>query len=1100
LPPAGPAPGNDHCIEFYHHICHQIVIFDTQLTAGMKLFFRYCCVLLLLSSVTTAQNNTVPIIQPPPSNILLPCAVNCTPITLRVPHIKQSSDYLLQNIPFSIQPLVSPSGTELPILYTDDEFSQVIPMPFNFCFYDSIFSKLVVGSNGVITFDTTNADPCSNAWELDFSTSLPFSGGAQCDASDIYVPRASISGAYHDIDPSITNMHPNRRIEYRIEGTAPSRRMIISFNDIALFSFSCNNLTCNQQIILYEGTNIVEVNIKDKPTCSSWNDGLAIIGIQNWAQNRAVAVQGLNPGVRDITNASYRFLPIAGTSRFIRSELLLNNAVVALGDTSTPVLGELQINFPSVCPVTVASQYVIRTIFSNCSGGPNLERLDTVNITRSNTLNATASFTQAVCASPTGSITVNVPPGVGAPPYQYSINGGPLQNSNTFPNLAAGTYSVFVKDNIVCQQTLTVTVTSVTGITGTASGTPTSCAGVNNGSVTATPTSGVSPYTYSLNGGPSQTGNVFNGLAPGNYTVTFIDFNGCLGTATATVPQGNGLTSTSTQVNPPCAGINSGSLTVTPTNGTGPYTFSLNGGPSQNSPSFTGLGPGTNTVTITDFVGCTGTRNVVLVPTAPVTVSAVVRNVNCFGEANGRIILTAGDGTAPYQYSSNGGGNYQVSDTFNNLIAGTYNIRIRDFNGCFKDTAIEVTQPPLLTLAVVTTDATCNGNDGVITLTANGGTPNYDYSIDSGFNYQSSNIFTDSIGVYNYLFVKDSQGCTATASTVIALNDTMRLELGPDTTICEWNTVTFAPQTNAQTTQFVWTPNIDLSDDSIANAVATPHFDIRYVLTARWGVCERKDTIGVNVKLKPIANAGLDTTICWKSPAVLRGSVIRVSGPVSFLWSPPGRLLDSSMAVTPAQPDTTQLYVLEVSDNYGCGFKVYDSVLITQLPPVAADAGRDTIAVEGMPHQLFGAGGVTYVWTPAGVLDNPFAQSPRATIFNDTRFTVYVQNTAGCLGTDEVLVKVYKGPTYYIPNAFSPNGDGLNDVFRPTPVGIVRTNFFRVFNRYGELMFETRENRKGWDGVYKGKKQDQGTYTWVISGLTREGRTLEMKGTVILIR
>lgn len=1064
----------------------------------MRLFLRFLCAFLLFTSAVSAQINSYPVITPPPSNILLPCGVNCTPIALRVPHIKQTSDYLLQYIPYSIQPLVSASGIELStFLYDDDEFSEVIPVGFNFCFYDSIFSRAVVGSNGLITFDTSNRAACKNAYTISPTTSLPFASGTQCIQSGTYIPRASILGPYHDIDPSDAANPPNKRIEYRIEGTAPYRRLIVSYSNIVLYN--CPNLIANQQIIVYEGTNIVDINVQDKPSCPSSNGGRSIIGMQNWNRDRFVAEPGFNPGTRAITNTSYRFLPYAGTSRFLRSELLLNNAVVALGDTVSVAPGELQISFPNVCPATIASQYVIRTVFSNCSGGPDLVRLDTVNITRSNTLNATYTTTPATCASATGSATVLVPAGVGQAPFTYSINGGPGQLSNVFSGLAAGNYTIHVQDAVSCQQDIPVTVPSVTGINGTASAVPTACAGVNNGSITVTPTTGVVPYSYSINGGPAQGSNVFTGLAPGTYNLTFIDGNGCLGTASATVLTGSGITSTSSQTNPPCAGINNGTFTITPTSGSIPYSYSMNGGPVQNSPTFSGLGPGVYNVAITDGLGCTGSIQVTLVATTPLGVSAVSQQVNCFGESNGSIVLSANGGTAPYEFMSNGSA-YQPSGAFNNLVAGVYNLRVRDFNGCLKDTVITITQPTLLTASATTAAATCNGNDGTITITAGGGSPGYSFSIDSGYNYQASNIFTDSVGNYNYLFIKDTHGCIAKTTASIALSDTMRLELGPDTTICEWSSVTFAPQTNPQTTIFNWSPNIDISSTTIANAVASPHYDIKYYLTAQWGVCQRSDSIQVNVKLKPIANAGFDTLICWKSPAVLRGSVIRTSGPVSFLWSPPGRLLDSAAATTPAQPDTTQLYVLEVSDNYGCGFKVYDSVLITMLPPVAADAGHDTVAVEGVPHQLFGGGGVSYVWTPANVLDNPFAQDPKATLYTDTRLTVYVQNIAGCLGTDDVFIKVYKGPTYYLPNAFSPNGDGLNDVFRPTPVGIVRTNFFRVFNRYGELMYDTKEYRKGWDGTFKGKKQDQGTYVWMISGLTRDGKTLEMKGTVILIR
>ena len=111
-----------------------------------------------------------------------------------------------------------------------------------------------------------------------------------------------------------------------------------------------------------------------------------------------------------------------------------------------------------------------------------------------------------------------------------------------------------------------------------------------------------------------------------------------------------------------------------------------------------------------------------------------------------------------------------------------------------------------------------------------------------------------------------------------------------------------------------------------------------------------------------------------------------------------------------------------------------------------------------------------------------------------------VSDEIGCFDLDTVRLRVLNGPTFYIPSAFTPNNDGLNDIFRPTPVGIASLDFFRVFNRLGELVYETSEIGKGWDGIYKGKKQHTGNYVWSLKATDRLGKLRIMKGNVVLIR
>jgi gliding motility-associated-like protein len=116
-------------------------------------------------------------------------------------------------------------------------------------------------------------------------------------------------------------------------------------------------------------------------------------------------------------------------------------------------------------------------------------------------------------------------------------------------------------------------------------------------------------------------------------------------------------------------------------------------------------------------------------------------------------------------------------------------------------------------------------------------------------------------------------------------------------------------------------------------------------------------------------------------------------------------------------------------------------------------------------------------------------------------FTVTVTDASGCKATDGVLVRSIGGGTIHVPNAFSPGGDGLNEVFRPIPAGIVLASMhFRVFNRYGALMFETNRSMHGWDGRYKGEAQPGGNYVWQLQAKTANGKLIEMKGNVVLIR
>jgi len=165
-----------------------------------------------------------------------------------------------------------------------------------------------------------------------------------------------------------------------------------------------------------------------------------------------------------------------------------------------------------------------------------------------------------------------------------------------------------------------------------------------------------------------------------------------------------------------------------------------------------------------------------------------------------------------------------------------------------------------------------------------------------------------------------------------------------------------------------------------------------------------------------------------------------------------------------------------------------------------AYAGADTIVAAGQPIQLRGTGGESYHWTPATGLNNPDIANPVAIIESDMRYILTASTPMGCATTDTVFLKVLKGPAIYVPNAFTPNGDGRNDRFRFIPVGMKEVYYFRVFNRFGQVVHTSIDPSKGWDGTTNGSKQIAGTYVWMVSGLDFNGQVHTQKGTVTLVR
>ncbi len=533
-------------------------------------------------------------------------------------------------------------------------------------------------------------------------------------------------------------------------------------------------------------------------------------------------------------------------------------------------------------------------------------------------------------------------------------------------------------------------------------------------------------------------------------------------------------------------------------------TYILLNGATQIASNTTGLFTGLNpalTYTIKAIINqaCGGIQLIedFTFTACPLSISATFINPSC-NLSNGSISATATFGTAPYQFSLDGI-IFQASGIFTGLAAGNYTVTVRDALNVTNTTNVILVNSPPVQLTATATASTCSFNNGIITSTGSGGTAPLQYSID-GINFQPSNIFTG-LSPNNYIVtVRDINGCSATFPVVVTLNNTLTVNAGNNATICEGTVTTLTATSNG--TSFSWTPVTGLSNPAILNPDASPVNTTTYTLTASDGVCTGTSTVTIFVNPAPVANAGRDTGICFGKDVQLIGT-----GGVSYLWTPSTYLSNPAVynpiVVNPAVGILT--YSLSVVGANGCSSVQDDAVILTVSPPPNLFAGNDTTIAINQPLQLYGVdinntGFNNYTWSPTYGLNNPFIVNPVAVLNRDITYTLTAQNANGCTGIDDIKITVFEGPEIYVPNAFTPNGDGKNDVLKAIPIGLKEFKFFMVFNTYGQQIFSTVNPAIGWDGNFKGAKQGIGTYVWIAEGVNYKGTILQRKGTVILIR
>jgi gliding motility-associated-like protein len=345
----------------------------------------------------------------------------------------------------------------------------------------------------------------------------------------------------------------------------------------------------------------------------------------------------------------------------------------------------------------------------------------------------------------------------------------------------------------------------------------------------------------------------------------------------------------------------------------------------------------------------------------------------------------------------------------------------------------------------------------------------------------------------------DDNGCQNRDSVRVRVTDHVNLQAMADTTICSGDAVQLRIISDGF--QYAWTPPAQLNNAALPNPIAIANATTTYRVTANIGSCVATEQIVVTAVPYPLANAGPDLIICYNARAQLNGQ----TDGRTFQWSPASLLNNAAIL----NPQTRQLknsasFTLLAHDTRGCPKPGRDTILVTVLPKINASAGRDTAVITGQPLQLNAGGGEFYSWSPAQNLSDADIPNPVA-VFNSPSpgllYKVLVYDEGGCVDSSSITIKVFAtGPSIFVPTAFTPNGDARNDLLKPIAAGISGIEYFKIFNRWGQLVFSTSTNGHGWDGKIGGQPQPTNTFTWIVKATDYRGRTYFQKGITTLIR
>lgn len=697
----------------------------------------------------------------------------------------------------------------------------------------------------------------------------------------------------------------------------------------------------------------------------------------------------------------------------------------------------------------------------------------------------TSTFVDIDCfGNCNGSIDITATGGVTPYTYAWTGPGGFTANTEDITGLCAGTYDLLLTDFNGITSTHSVTISEPTALVATVDGTTDAlCNGACDGTADISVSGSVPPYAFAWTGpgGFTSTNEDLVGLCAGTYDVTITDANLCTATLTLTINEPTPIVLVTSSTNSNC-GQSDGEACVAISGGTSPYTQIWDDPGTQTTLCASNIPAGTYNVIVTDANNCTATAAEPVTDLGGGTATTTAdQMVSCTGLCDGQATVTMTGGTSPFTYAWSAGATPTAATTAG-LCVGTHSVTITDAVGCIAVETVVITEPTPLGGSAVSVDETCVGDcQGSITVTGSGGTSPYLYSFDGGVTYTATAVSSGLCAGTYTIWVQDANGCEYSFTQDIlpgmAYADATITGFGP---LCEDN----PPFTmSAATPGGVWSGPGVTADQFDAAAVGPGTYTITYEINSTCG-----DTATFDVTVLPLPNVSfvadvtsgcepLTVTFTYTGdPASLcfwdfgDGGTSTDCGTVTYTYTTPG-VYDVFLQITDLNDcvnSVTYTGYISVFENPVANF-TFGPQPTTILDPMINFTDASYIPA-------------SWEWDFAG-LGSSTLQNPSFSFDNEGSYDVelVVTTADGC--TDTIVQTVYIGDEFliYVPNTITADGDGINDIFFPVMNGIDATTYqLYIFNRWGELIFESYSPQTGWDGSYRNGLVQQEVYVWKI--------------------